>query len=244
MTNTNHTNTNGGADGDQGHLTPELPPELPSELPSELVAVASMLDRLAAKEAGRAGGSLADRIFVKTRSSVVHEGMTPEVRKVNDALRRSGTIEAALIPADLETRIFRATVDAIATPEPVAGRIGGGTRWLGRLALAAGVLLAVGGGVWMLSKGTTPTGGGDANPTPIAVEDTTPKDEIETILATSEAEESFAALFTLQEPGEVDPSEFGREVASLMKEAARVEEGLTLPSLGGASGAGAEVSGG
>jgi hypothetical protein len=220
MTNTNDTlNT---TTPDDGHLSPELR------------NVASMLNRLAARDAGRAGGSLADRIFVKTRSSVVHEGMTPEVRKVNDALRRSGTYEVGSIPADLETRVFVATVGAISTHEPaVAGRIGP-SRWIGRLALAAGLLLAAGGVVWLLSQPVAPTSI-DGTETFVTNANNAAggmPDEIEAILATSEAEESFAALFTLSEPGEDDASAFGTEVASLMKEAARVEAGLSLPTLG------------
>jgi hypothetical protein len=207
---------------DDGHLSPELRD------------VAAMLDRLAARDAGRAGGSLADRIFVKTRSSVVHEGMTPEVRKVNDALRRSGAHEAASIPVDLETRVFHSTVGAISDHDrAVAGQIGP-SRWIGRMALAAGLLLASGGVVWMLSQPVAPTntdGAGTAVANASNATGGTP-DEIETILATSEAEESFAALFTLSEPGEDDASAFGTEVASLMKEAARLEAGLALPTLG------------
>jgi len=201
-------------------------------LPPELLALANDLDRLAAHEGASAEGSLADRIFVKTRSAVLHEGMTPEVRRVHDDMAAVGVHERFAAPHGLEQRVFDATVDQLSRPAVLA-TIGTG-RWVGRLAIAAGLAIAAVGG-WIalsqtgtnndkpngLTKDTTPANPG-TDPK-VAIVRTTELDEI---LESSESEDSFVALFAFGD-------DLGSEIRAAASEAERVEKALSGEQVSG-----------
>ena len=225
-------------------LNPLNPDSLSENLPPELTALAADLDRLAAHEAQSADSSLADRIFVKTRSAVLHEGMTPEVRRVHDDMAAVGVHERAAAPQGLEQRVFDATVDQLSRPA-VIGSIGTRQRlgrWAGRLALAAGLAIAAVGGWAVLSKDTP---AGNPNPEPIATGSTSkdsPADRVavvapattepdlvldkalnkalDEVLASTEAEDSFVALFAFGD-------DLGKDIRAAASEAERVEKTLS-----------------
>jgi hypothetical protein len=206
-------------------------------LPPELAALASDLDRLAAHDAGSADASLADRIFMKTRSAVLHEGMTPAVRKVNDDMAAMGAHERRSAVAGLEQRVFDATVHHLREPEaPAVIATIGMHRWFSRVAIAAGLAIAAA-GVWMVMNNQAgPTTGGNqpiatdttsgTNPAPVVAVDSDPKDpiksnttELEAVLASSEAEDSFVALFAIGD-------DLRSDIKAVATEAERVEKAL------------------
>lgn len=220
---------------DNHHETDSLPPELAS--------LANDLNRLAAEDAASADGSLADRIFMKTRSAVLHEGMTPAVRKVNDDMAAVGAHERRSADAGLEGRVFDATVHHLRGSEssPVLAKIGT-RRWVGRFAVAAGLAIAASGAWLVLSTPTTPgtnsenvavqNPGGINNPTNVTTNLTTPSpvavgtepvrassSELELVLASSEAEDSFVALFAIGD-------DLRSDIKAVATEAERVERAL------------------
>lgn len=194
-------------------------------LPPELQALAADLDRLAAYEAGSAGPSLEDRLFVRTRSAAQHEGMTPEVRRMNDGLQLIAAEDLASAPAGLEERIFANTVGLITGERSVIGSIDSQSvsvqvrrswtsRWVGRAALAAGLAIAAVGGFLIANHpGATPQvaptpiaqlpGGSNAALTPSPDATTTValamSEDLASVLANTEAEEKFIALFAIGE---------------------------------------------
>ncbi len=199
-------------------------------LTPELLALANDLDRLAAHEGASADASLADRIFLKTRSAVLHEGMTPEVRRVHDGMAAVGVHERSAAPRGLEQRVFDATVDQIARPVVLAtiGTRRWASLWAGRLAIAAGLAIAAVGGWTVLSQSTPTTTGtpnGLTTNTSPANSDAVPKvaivpaTELEEILESTEAEDSFVALFAFGD-------DLGSDISAAASEAARVEKAL------------------
>jgi hypothetical protein len=193
-------------------------------LPPELAALSAELDRLAAAEAASAGTTLEDRVLVRTRAAAAHEGMTPEVRRLDTRLAMAAAREVA--PAGLEQRVFDATVPTIRggadEPAAVVGVITR-ARWSARLALAAGIALAAG-AVYlaMLTPGKSGSGSdtvakGSDRTAPEASKDALALgSELEQILTTTEAEASFAALFAMN----VDT--LGTEISSASAEADRL----------------------
>lgn len=198
-------------------------------LPPELAALAADLDRLAAAEARSAGPALEDRLHIRTRAAAAHEGMTPEVRRVDQRLAAVAAEDLASAPADLEARVFDASVDALRGAPAVAGVIGRPAAWTRRLALAAGLLLAAAAGYVALTRSGTQT----ADPTKAIAANTTPTpeaadpavktaaDDLDRYVNTSDAEASFAALFAMN----VDPLE--SDIKTATQEAARLDKALS-----------------
>jgi hypothetical protein len=109
-------------------------------------------------------------------------------------------------------------------------------RWLSRVAVAAGLAIAAA-GVWMVMNNQTgPTTGGNqpiatdttsgTNPAPVVAIDSDPKDpiksnttELEAVLASSEAEDSFVALFAIGD-------DLRSDIKAVATEAERVEKAL------------------
>lgn len=212
-------------------------------LPPELSALAADLDRLAAHDASSADASLADRIFLKTRSAVLHEGMTPAVRKVSDGMAEVAAHERRAIDAGFEQRVFDATVHHLHQSEPPAVLATIGTRrWVGRFAVAAGLAIAAVGAWmafnWPVSPATT--GNGDIaintdNPSTLvqpntpqpatitrethSIEPKAASSELELVLASTEAEDSFVALFAIGD-------DLRSDIKAVATEAERVEKAL------------------
>lgn len=205
---------------------PGLPDPSDGALPPELAALAADLDRLADAEARSAGPALEDRLHIRTRAAAVHEGMTPEVRRVDQRLAAVAADDLACAPADLEDRVFDASVDALRGAPAVVGVIGRSTR---RLAIAAGLLLAAAAGYVALTRSGTPT----ADPTKAIAANTTPTpeaadpavktaaDDLDRYVNTTDAEASFAALFAMN----VDPLE--SDIRTATQEAARLDRALS-----------------
>lgn len=199
-------------------------------LPPELAALAADLDRLAAAEARSAGPTLEDRLHIRTRAAAAHEGMTPEVRRVDQRLAAVAADDVASAPANLEDRVFNATVDALRGAPAVAGVIGRPAAWTRRVAVAAGLLLAAAAGYVALTRTgpatTDPTKAIAANTTPDSANaDPTPvkvaADDLDRYVNTSDAEASFAALFAMN----VDPLE--SDIRTATQEAARLDKALS-----------------
>lgn len=172
------------------------PHDQSESLPADIAPIAAALDRLGAAERGAMPASLAARIAATATVRGAAADLTPRLEALS-------TRERMAASSTLEDRVFMATrgliTGAARVHEP--GQRGGRergrrVRWVGRLAVAAGLLLAVGLTLPLL-RTTTPgggggTGGGGSERLASAI--ATDLDELAEMLDTTGAREDVAGL--------------------------------------------------
>jgi hypothetical protein len=175
------------------------PHDQSESLPADIAPIGAALDRLGAAERGAMPASLATRIAATAPVRGAAGDLTPRLEALS-------TRERMAASSTLEDRVFMATRGLITGAGRVhePGQRGGRERgrrvgWVGRLAIAAGLLLAVGLTLPLL-RTTTPGGGGagggagGGGSERLASAIATDLDELAEMLDTTGAREDVAGL--------------------------------------------------